>query len=396
MKELSKIALAVNPSATLKVDELYKQMKAEGKDVVGFGAGEPDFDTPDNINEAAHNAINTGQTRYTPANGIPALRQAVCDRLKADCGLDYAPAQIVVASGAKHSIFVTFQTLLDPGDEVIVPIPYWVTYTESLKLAGGVPVAIPTLEKDNFKVTPQQIDAAVTDKTKLLIINNPSNPTGMLYSADELRALADVCVKHDLYILSDEIYYGLVYDDKKFTSVAALGNDIKERTILVSGVSKSYAMTGWRVGYTASNATISKVMSNFLSQSTLSPSTISQVAAVEALTGPQDAVYKMRDAFEERRNYIVDRVNAMEGLSCSKPDGAFYIMINIEKQIGRTLGGKVINNSDDFSLALLESGHVAMVSCTSFGIDNFLRATYASSIEDIKEGMDRLEKFVKG
>jgi len=396
MKELAKIAFDVLASTTLKVDALFKQMKADGKDVIGFGAGEPDFNTPDNINEVAYSAIKNGETKYTPANGIPALRQAVADRLRADCGISYGPNDIVVASGAKHSIYIALQTLLDPGDEAIIPAPYWVTYTEAVKMAGGVPVVVSATEQDDFKITAKQLDAAVTPKTKLFILNNPSNPTGMLYSESELRDLMDVCVKHDLYVISDEIYYRLVYDGKQFTSVAALGDDVKERAIIVNGVSKSYAMTGWRIGYTASNARIAKVMSNYLSHSTSSPSTISQIAAVEALTGPQEGIYAMRDVFAQRRDYIVERVNAIDGLSCRKPDGAFYIMINIEKQIGRTLGGVAINNSDDFSLALLESGLVAVVSCTGFGCDNFLRLTYASSMEDIKEGMDRLEKFVKG
>ncbi|MCL2402602.1 MAG: pyridoxal phosphate-dependent aminotransferase [Oscillospiraceae bacterium] len=395
MKELAKVAAQVQASATLKVDALFKQMKADGIDVVGFGAGEPDFNTPDNICEAAIQAIKAGQTKYTPANGTPALQQAVADRLKAVCNISYSPNEIVVASGAKHSIYVALQTLLNPGDEVIVPAPYWVTYTESVKMAGGVPVVVSAPESADFKITAQQLEAAVTPKTKLFIINNPSNPTGMLYNEQELRELAAVCVKHDLYIISDEIYCELVYDGKKFTSIAALGDDIKERTIIVNGVSKSYAMTGWRIGYTASNAEIAEVMANYLSHSTSSPSTISQIAAAEALSGPQEAVYKMRDVFQARRDYIVGRVNAIEGLSCRTPDGAFYIMINIEKMIGKTLGGIVIQNSDDFSLALLESGRVAVVSCTGFGCDNFLRLTYAASQENIKEGMDRLEKFVK-
>jgi len=394
MKEISKIASVVQASTTLKVDALAKQMKAEGKAVVGFGAGEPDFDTPDNIKEAAYKAIKDGQTKYTPANGTQALRQAVADRLRADCGISYTPGQIVVASGAKHNIYIALQTLLNPGDEVILPAPYWVTYAEAIRMAGGVPVIIQASEASDFKITKAQMEAAVTDKTKLFIINNPSNPTGMLYNADELRALAEVCVKHDLYIISDEIYYRLVYDGKKFTSIAALGDDVKQRTIVVNGVSKSYAMTGWRIGYTASNDRLAEVMSNYLSHSTSAPSTISQFAAVEALSGPQEGIDAMRDVFEQRRNYIVERINAIDGVSCRKPEGAFYIMLNIEKLIGRTLGGMKINSSDDFSLAFLESGLVAVVSCDGFGCSNFLRMTYAASMESIKEGIDRLEKFL--
>jgi aspartate aminotransferase len=396
MKDISRIASAVQASTTLKVDALFKQMKADGKDVVGFGAGEPDFDTPDNIKEAAYKAIRDGQTKYTPFNGIPALRQAVVDRLLADCGVSYTAGQIVVASGAKHNIYAALQALLNPGDEVVLPAPYWVTYAEAVRMAGGVPVVVSAPEANGFKITKEQLEAALTDKSKLFILNNPSNPTGMLYDADELRVLADVCVKHDLYIMSDEIYYKLVYDGKQFTSIATLGEDVKERTILINGVSKTYAMTGWRIGYSASNTQLADVMGNYLSHSTSSPSTVSQFAAVEALNGPQDGVDAMRDVFEQRRDYIVGRINAIEGVSCRKPDGAFYVMLNIEKLIGKTLGGRVINNSDDFSLAFLESGLVAVVSCSGFGCDNFLRMTYAASMESIKEGIDRLEKFVMG
>jgi len=394
MKEISRIATAVQASTTLIVDAMFKQMKAEGKDVVGFGAGEPDFDTPENIKEAAYQAIKDGQTKYTPFNGIPALRQAVCDRLLADCGIRYSAGDIVVASGAKHNIYVALQALINPGDEVILPAPYWVTYAEAIRMAGGIPVIISAPESNDFKITKEQLESAITQKTKLLIINNPSNPTGMLYNSDELYALAEVCVKADLYIISDEIYYKLLYDGKKFTSIASLGEDIKERCIIVNGVSKTYSMTGWRIGYTASSKHLADVMGNYLSHSTSSPSTISQFAAMEALNGPQDGIEVMREFFEERRNYIVKRINAIDGVSCRKPDGAFYIMMNIEKLIGRTLGGKIINNSDDFSLAFLESELVALVSCTGFGCDNFLRLTYAASMDTIEKGMERLEKFI--
>lgn len=396
MKELSKIASAVQASTTLAVDSLAKQMKADGLNVVGFGTGEPDFDTPDNIKEAAIKAIRDGETKYTPAAGIIPLKKAVAARLKADCGIDYEHDQIVVASGAKHSIFIALMALINPGDEVLVPAPYWVTYTESVKMAGGVPVVITAEESADFKITAQQLEKAVTDRTKLIIINNPSNPTGMLYSGEELKALAEVCVKHDLYIISDEIYYRLVYDNKQFVSMAALGEDVKERTILVNGVSKSYAMTGWRIGYTASSKALAKIMSNYLSHATSAPSTISQHAALEALNGPQEGIYAMRDVFEERRNYIVQRVNSIDGVSCIKPDGAFYIMMNIEKLVGKTLGGRVINNGDDFAMAFLEKGLVAVVPCSGFGAPNFVRWTYAASMDNIKEGLDRLEKFLKG
>lgn len=396
MKPISKIAQSIEPSATLKVDGLYKMMKAQGLDVVGFGAGEPDFGTPENIVEAAHEALRDGQTKYTPAAGIFALREAVADRLGEDCAISYEPSQIVVASGAKHSIFVAMQTVLGPGDEVLLPAPFWSTYAQSVKMAHAIPVVLQTTEESDFKITEQQLEAAVTDRTKMLILCSPSNPTGMLYSATEMEALAQVCAKHDLYIMSDEIYYRLVYDGKQFTSMASLGEDIKNRTIVVNGISKTYAMTGWRIGYTASNAEIARAMESYLSHSTSAPSTISQYAALEALRGPQESVVKMRDIFEQRRDYIVSRIDAMDGVSCRKPDGAFYIMMNIEKLIGRTLGGRIINNSDDFALAFLESGKVAAVSCTDFGCSNYIRLTYAASMDAIEEGMDRLERFIGG
>ncbi|MBR6654846.1 MAG: pyridoxal phosphate-dependent aminotransferase [Oscillospiraceae bacterium] len=396
MRELSVRATAVHESSTLAVDSLAKRLKADGKPVVSFGTGEPDFDTPQNIKAAAIQAIKAGQTKYTPAAGLVPLRHAIAKRLLADTGVEYEDAQIVVASGAKHSIFIALMCLLNPGDEVIVPAPYWVTYTESVAMAGGVPVVVNCDESSNFKMTPEQFEAAITPKTKLLILNNPSNPTGMFYNKEELQALADICVKHDLYIMSDEIYYGLLYDGKEFTSVAALGEDIKERTIIVNGVSKSYAMTGWRIGYTASNKQLAKVMANYLSHSTSAPSTISQFASIEALTGDQSSIKVMHDEFEKRRDYIVERMNKIPGVSCIKPDGAFYVMMNMEGLIGRTLAGRVINNGDDFAMAFLEGANVAVVPCSGFGAPMFVRWTYAASMENIKEGLDRLEKFVQG
>ncbi len=396
MKRISRVAKSVRASTTLAVDSLAKQMKADGLDVVGFGTGEPDFDTPDNIKEACITALDKGFTKYTPAAGIIPLREAVAARLKTDCGLDYDYTQITVASGAKHCIFIALMTLLEPGEEVIIPAPYWVSYYEMVRMAGGVPVIVSAGEEQNFKITAEQFEAAVTDKTKVFILNNPSNPTGMLYSRKELEALAEICLKHDLYVISDEIYYGLVYDDKEFVSFAALGEDIKERTILINGVSKSYSMTGWRIGYAAANNEISLVMANYLSHSTGAPGTMNQWAAVEALIGPQDGIEAMRKTFEVRRNYIVKRINSIPDVSCITPDGAFYVMMNIEKLIGRTLGGRVINNDDDFAVTFLEKGLVAVVPCSGFGAPGFVRWTYATSMENIREGLDRLEKFLKG
>ena len=394
MKPVSKIAEAVRASTTLAVDSLAKQMKADGLDVVGFGTGEPDFNTPDNINMAGIRAICDGKTKYTPAAGIIPLRKAIAHRLKEDCGVDYDYTQIVVASGAKHSVYIALAAITNPGDEIIIPAPFWVSYYEMVRMVGGTPVIVEAGEEQNFKITAQQLEAAITDKTKCLMLNNPSNPTGMIYSAEELRAIADVCVKHDLYILADEIYYQLIYDGIEFTSIASLGEEVKERTLLINGVSKSYAMTGWRVGYCAANKTLAKIMSNFLSHSTGAPSTISQWASVEALTGPQEGIEAMRLAFLERRDYIVKRINSIPGVSCIVPNGAFYVMMNIEQLIGKTLGGKLIENDDDFAVALLEKALVAVVPCSGFGMKNFVRWSYAASMENIEKGLDRLEKFV--
>ena len=395
MKELSRVASLVQASSTLAVDALAKQLKAEGKDVISFGPGEPDFDTPEHIKQACVDALVRGETKYTPAAGLLTLRQAIAKRLEMDMGLTYAPTDIVVASGAKHNVYLTLQALINPGDEVIVLAPYWVTYYEAVKMVGAVPVVIYAGEEQDFKITPQQLKGAITDKTKLFLLNNPSNPTGMVYTEAELRALAEICVEHDLYIMSDEIYYHLIYEGS-FTSVAALGDAVKERTILVNGVSKGYAMTGWRIGYTASNPQVAKVMANYVSHSTSAPATMCQIAAIEALMGDQSSVYEMRDEFLKRRDYIYQRVNAIEGVSCIRPQGAFYVMMDIEAQIGKTFGGKLIENRDDFAMAFLEQAQVAVVPCSGFGAPNFVRLSYATSMENITKGMDRLEAFLRG
>ena len=393
MKPVSKKAEAVRASTTLAVDSMAKQMKADGYDVVGFGTGEPDFETPENIQLAAIDAIKAGKTKYTPAAGIVQLRKAIAEKLKRE-GYDYDYTQIVVASGAKHSLFIALSAITNPGDEIILPAPYWVSYYEMIKMTDGEPVVISAGEEQNFKITAEQLEAAITDKTKALVLNNPSNPTGMIYNRDELKELVDVCVKHDLYIIADEIYYKLVYDGIEFTSVASFGEDIRERTLLINGVSKSYAMTGWRVGYCAANKQLAKIMSNYLSHSTGAPSTISQWAAVEALNGPQETIESMRLEFLKRRDYIVKRINAIPGVSCINPNGAFYVMMNIEQLIGHTLGGRLIENDDDFAVALLEKALVALVPCSGFGAKNFVRWSYAASMENIEKGLDRLEKFI--
>ena len=395
MKELSRIYSAVAPSATLAVDAKFKEMKAEGIPVVGFGAGEPDFDTPDFIKLAGIKAIVDGQTKYTPATGTADVKKAVAYRLKEDFDLDYDYSSIIVSSGAKACLHSLFATLLNPGDEVILPAPYWVSYSEQIRMVGAVPVIVLASAEQQFKITAQQLENAITDKTKAFVINNPCNPTGMIYSREELAALAEICVRHDLYIVSDEIYYRLCYGGKEFVSMASLGEDVKQHTILVNGVSKSYAMTGWRCGYVAcGDKNVAKVLSNALSHSIGSIGTMNQAAMAVALRGPQDSVEEMRRVFEARRDYMVSRINSIDGVSCMMPDGAFYVMMNIEKLIGRTLGGRVIRTANDFSMAFLEKGLVAVVACDAFGIENYIRWTYATSMENIKEGLDRLEKFL--
>ncbi|MCD7945968.1 MAG: pyridoxal phosphate-dependent aminotransferase [Clostridiales bacterium] len=394
MKPISSIASNVQASTTMALDSLYKEMKANGVDVLGFAAGEPDFLTPDHIKLAAVEAIIHNQTRYTPASGTMDLKIAICDRLKEDLGLYYEPPQIVCSSGAKHCVYIALRALVNPGDEVIIPAPYWVSYVELVKMVGGVPVCVLATEEEDFKLTPEKLEAAVTPNTKCVMLNNPSNPTGMLYTREELEALAAVCVKHDLYILSDEIYYKLVYDDNTFVSVASLSEEVKQRTIIINGVSKSYAMTGWRLGYLACDETIAKVAANYLSHSTGSPCSITQAASAMALEADQASAEVMRQAFEERRNYLVERINAIPGLSCLKPQGAFYVMVNIKQQLGRTIRGHYIGSADDFSDAFLKEGLVCLVPCSGFGIDGFLRWSYAASMENIKKGLDRLERFL--
>lgn len=394
MKALSAVAEAVQASTTMAIDAMYKKMQADGIPVIGFGAGEPDFDTPEHIKEAGIRAIRDNKTRYTQTAGIQELREAVCRRLKEDCGILYTPADIVISSGAKHNLYAALRTLVNPGDEVILPAPYWVSYYELIKMVGAVPVVIETSAETLFKMSPAQLQRAITPKTKALILNNPSNPTGMIYGEADLRALADVCIQADLYVIADEIYYGLVYDKKPFCSFVALGEDVKERTILINGVSKSYAMTGWRIGYAAAPAPIAKVMANYLSHATSAPSSISQWAAVEALSASQEGIAHMRDAFEERRNYIYTQLNLVDGVSCIKPEGAFYAMMNIDQLLGKTLHGTKIQDADDFARVFLEKGLVAVVPCTGFGAPNYVRWSYATSMDNIKEGLERLKRFL--
>ena len=392
---ISKKALAVSPSSTLAIDSKFKAMKAEGIDVVGFGTGEPDFDTPENIKNAAKAALDRGFTKYTPASGTVDLKKAVCNKLMRDNGLEYQPSQIVISNGAKHSLMNVFTAICDPGDEVIVPAPFWVSYTEMVRLADGVPVVVQTTEESGFKLSPEDFEKAITPRTRAIIINSPSNPNGMVYSKEDLKALADVALKHGLYIVSDEVYEHLVYDGHTHTSIASFGPEYKEATIVVNAVSKTYAMTGWRIGYTACSEPLAKAMANIQSHGTSNPNSIAQVAAAEALNGDLSAVMEMKKAFIERRNYMFERINAIDGVSCKMPEGAFYIMMNISKLKGKTLYGKKIETSDDFAALFLDKALVAVVPCSGFGNDDFIRWSYATSMESIVKGMDRLEKFVR-
>lgn len=392
---LSKKGLSISPSSTLAIDAKAKKMKADGMDVIGFGAGEPDFDTPLHIKKAAIAAIEAGFTKYTPASGILSLKQAICNKFKRDNGLDYTPAQIVVSNGAKHSLVNAFQAICNPGDEVIIPAPYWVSYPEMVKLADAIPVIINTSEENGFKFSVQQIKQALTDKTKAIIINSPSNPTGMVYSQQELAEFADVAVERGLFIISDEIYEKIIYDGYKHVSIASVNDKIKDQTIIINGVSKTYAMTGWRIGYAAANAEIAKIMGNVQSHATSNPNSIAQKAAEAAIEGEQEIINTMVSEFVSRRNYMVSRINSIPGLSCITPNGAFYVLMNISKLIGSEIEGKKIKGSDDFADVLLEKAQVALVPGSGFGIDTHVRLSYATSLQNITEGLNRIEGLLR-
>ena len=393
MKSLSGVASAIKPSATLAINALSQELKAQGVDVVSFGAGETDFYTPDHIKKAGIEAIETNKSYYTASSGIAPLKKAICDYLKANFGLEYENKNICVSSGAKHVLYIAMRVMLNPGDEVILPAPYWVTYEEAIRMCGAVPVILRTDESTRFKISPEQLSAAITDKTKCLILTNPSNPTGMLYSEEELRALSKVIIDNDIYLIDDEIYATLVYEGK-FVSAAAIDPELAERTVIVNGVSKTYAMTGWRIGFAAGPQPFIKLMDTYLSHSTGNASNIAQYASVAAYAGDQSCVENMRREFAKRRQYFVDRVNAMDKVSCLPPDGAFYIFMNVSKTFGTTLCGEKIENADDFAQALLKHGLVATVPGAAFGSQSHIRWSYATSIENIKKGLDRLEKFL--
>ncbi|MFH1666772.1 MAG: pyridoxal phosphate-dependent aminotransferase [Elusimicrobiota bacterium] len=390
---LAKRMNLISPSPTLAITAKANKMKAEGINVIGFGAGEPDFDTPVNIKEAAKKAIDSGFTKYTPTSGTKELKEAVCKKFKNDNNLDYTPEQILVSCGAKHSIFNIIFALCDDGDEAIIPSPYWVSYPEMVRAAGGRPVFIKTTQNNNFKITPEQLEKAITSKTKILILNSPSNPTGMIYSEPELKALAKVIVSKNIYCISDEIYEKLVYDNQKHISIAAFDENIRRLTLVVNGVSKSHSMTGWRIGYCAGPKEIIQAMSNLQDHSTSNPASISQAAAVEALTGPADSFKIMFDAFVKRRNIMVTGLNSIKGIKCLKPQGAFYVFPDISELLKKNYNGKTIGNSLALTELLLENAKVAVIPGSVFGEDNAIRLSYAVSDKNISEGLDRIKKF---
>ena len=391
---LSRKAAQVKPSSTLAITAKAKELKAEGIDVVGFGAGEPDFNTPENINEATIAAIKSGFTKYTPASGTAELKKAVSRKFEEFNGLHYGTDQIVISNGGKHSLTNVFQAIMNPGDEVIIPAPYWLTYPEIVKICDGVPVYVYGTKDSGYKVTAKQIEDAITDKTKAVILNTPNNPTGMVYSEGELRAIADVAVKNDIYVVADEMYENLIYGDKKHVSIASLGEEIYKRTITCSGLSKSYSMTGWRIGYTGSSAEIAKLMGSIQSHQTSNPNSIAQKAALEALQGPQDAVAAMREEFDQRRKYMYERVSQMPLVDALEPEGAFYTFVDFTDVLEKSYKGVRIGTASRVAEILIEDYKVAVVPCQDFGFDNFIRLSYAISMENIKKGLDRIEEFV--
>lgn len=391
---LSTKAQAVKPSSTLAITAKAAELRSQGIDVVGFGAGEPDFPTPENICNAAIEAINTGFTKYTAASGIKELKQAVCDKFKKFNGLDYEPDQIVISNGGKHSLTNVFTVLLNEGDEVIIPAPYWLSYPEIVKLAGGVPVFVRGEKEQGYKVNVEQLKAVTTPKTKALVLNTPSNPTGMIYSEEELRAIADYAVENDIYVVADEMYEYLVYNGKKHISIASFNEEIYKRTITVSGLAKSYAMTGWRIGYTGSSKEIAKLMGSVQSHQTSNPNSIAQKAAVEALTGDQTTVDMMIKEFDNRRKYMFDRVSKMKYVSTLEPDGAFYLFIDCSEVLEKSYKGKKIETTSEMARILIEDYNVAVVPCGDFGFPNNIRLSYAIKIETIDKGLSRIEKFL--
>lgn len=384
----------IAPSLTLQIDNRAKEMAASGMDVVGFGAGEPDFPTPEHICAAAKEALDKGMTRYTAVPGTMELRMAITRKMERDHGLTYSPQEIIVSNGAKHSLFTVFQTILDPGDEVLIPTPCWVSYPELVRMAGGVPVFIPTDESNNFIPSNRDIASRVNRRTKAIIITSPSNPNGSIWSREQLQFVGNLAVTHPFYIVSDEIYEKLIYDGRQHLSIAQLGEQIKEQTFIINGVSKAYSMTGWRIGYCAAPRREVKAMTAFQSQATSNANSIAQHAAAVALDGDQTCVTEMVRQFQKRRDLIVERINAISGLSCLKPEGAFYVMLNIKDIIGRKYNGRSIEDSMDFAELLLAEKQVAVVPGVAFEAEGFCRMSYAISEDRINEGLDRIAAFI--
>lgn len=391
---VSRRVAAIKPSPTLAMNAKALGMRQEGIDVISFGVGEPDFNTPKHICEAAVKAMEEGYTRYTAVGGMPELKDAVIDKFKKDNGLDYEREEVMISCGGKHVLYNLAQAFLDPGDEVIIPAPYWVSYPPIVILAGATPVIVETKESDDFKLSAEALEKAITPRTKLLVLNSPSNPTGSVYTRSELNALADVVARHDVFVVSDEIYEKLLFDDTPFQSIAQVGKVLKERTFIVNGVSKTYAMTGWRIGYVAGPRQIVAAMTKIQSQSTSNPNSIAQKAAIAALMGPQNSIHEMLEAFDERRRYLVARLNAMPGVHCNMPRGAFYAFANFRTYFGKKCDGKTIEGSADLCEYLLTNARVAMVPGIAFGADDFIRFSYATGIDVIDEGLNRIGNAV--
>jgi aspartate aminotransferase len=384
--EISSRAAQLTPSLTLSIDSKAKAMKLEGIDICGFGAGEPDFDTPEHIKAAAIAALEGGFTKYTPSSGLPELRQAISEKFAADNGLEYRPSQIIVSNGAKHSCYNAILAICEPGDEVIIPSPYWVSYPDMVKLAGAEPVIVQTSERNGWKMTAEEFENAMTPRTKMVIMNSPGNPTGAVYSREEMEKIVEVAAEEDIYILSDEIYEKLVYDDVKHVSIASLSKTAYDLTITVNGFSKSYAMTGWRLGYMGAPETIAKAVDSIQSHSTSNPCSFAQKGAVAALKGDQQPLSDMHDEFDMRRNYMYDRISKIANITAVKPQGAFYVLVNIS-QLGLS--------SQNFSDRLLSKANVAVIPGIAFGDDRTIRLSYATSIDVIKKGLDRFQDFCR-
>ncbi|MFC4322688.1 pyridoxal phosphate-dependent aminotransferase [Litchfieldia salsa] len=389
--KLAKRVSSLSPSTTLAITAKAQELKAAGHDVIGLGAGEPDFNTPQHIIDAAVKAMNEGHTKYTATGGLAPLKKEIIEKFKKDQEITYQPSEVIVCSGAKHALYTLFQVILDEEDEVIIPTPYWVSYPEQVKLAGGVPIYVEGLEGNEFKITPEDLESVITSRTKAVIINSPSNPTGMLYTAEELVALGEVCLKHDILIVSDEIYEKLIYGSNKHVSIASLSPQLKEQTIIINGVSKSHSMTGWRIGYAAGNKDIITAMTNLASHSTSNPTSIAQYGSIAAYSGTQAPVEEMRKAFEERLNIVFEKLVSIPGVSCIKPQGAFYLFPNVKEAAIKT----GYDNVDDFSKGLLDEVKVAVVPGSGFGSPDNVRLSYATSLEVLEKAIDRINQFVQ-